>query len=193
MSEYTIAQINNVYHVVHMNTGYFSAFTPNVLGDTPTLGNCDTVTSCAHKHSYSNQEEGNTPMTTYNETPDQRRHLLSRLTEVYEEKLYDAKEFFRLEPVLPKNFSDAIERIKTGKFTLTKDRAKFLDGKKYFDAYDLTCIDWSDPSNPADEEGFEAAKEALEKDFTAAKDVVKILPVEEGLKAVQAMEAKTYH
>jgi len=82
----------------------------------------------------------------------------------------------------PKTASEAVERIKAGKYVLPNRNSD----------YGYRSIIWRDPSVVADKDGFLIAIEAKDKAKTAARDIVMTGTPADGLKAVQDFEAWTY-
>lgn len=89
-------------------------------------------------------------------------------------------------PHTPKEF---VDRILAGKFEL-KDKAK---DTHLYGSSPAPYITWRDPKVKVDQEGYDKAYKTLEEEFTKAKDIIVIKSPEEGLKALEKFESKTFH
>lgn len=117
-------------------------------------------------------------------------YLKGRLNDLFCDKECALPKAFGLEndhpPHTPKEF---VERILAGKFEL-KDKAKdtYLYGSS-----PSPYITWRDPKVKVDQEGYDKAYKTLQEEFTKAKDTIVIKSPEEGLKALEKFESKTFH
>ncbi len=112
----------------------------------------------------------------------QRDYLIDRLSQTRDEQYPELrKQFFMDEDPQPRTRKELAERIAAGKF-LISSLDKSPDTRIY-SAFDV--IEWRDPTKPADEKGFEAALEAREKAYQAAKDAIVINDPTTGLKTLQ--------
>lgn len=133
--------------------------------------------------------------TMYTETQTQRNYLETRLRNIYASKRTDLNKQFHIDRYVPSSFKEALEKIKTGKFSFDEKRLENLEddyGGEYFDLYCLvSLIDWD--LEPADKAGFKAAEKLLDKAYTDAKDQVTVASPEKGLEALKAFEGTTFH
>jgi hypothetical protein len=119
----------------------------------------------------------------------QRKYLTRRLDDIADQKSGDLYVFFKLDPVAsPRTFTEFVDKIKSGDITYEgKDK-----DMKHWSMYSLLdSIRWS--KDPADHEGYNAATKKLSDERTKVQDTISILSPEEGLKALQAFEAKKFH
>lgn len=119
----------------------------------------------------------------------QRKYLTRRLDDIADQKRGDLYVFFKLDPVAsPRTFTEFVDKIKSGDITYEgKDK-----DMKHWSMYSLLdSIRWS--KDPADHEGYNAATKKLSDERTKVQDTISILSPEEGLKALQAFEAKKFH
>lgn len=123
------------------------------------------------------------------ETVKQRDYLEARLYDIVDTKRDEMQTFFKIDPVpTPKTLREAIEKLKSGDFTVDDDR---LDRKQYH-VYDLFCdIRWT--KEKADRSGYEAALEKMYAARTKVMDSISILDPKEGLAALEAFEAQKFH
>lgn len=127
----------------------------------------------------------------YEREYEQQKYLKSRLANVIDEKKDQLAEQFLVEWTdFPKTPAEVKQRMADGKYTWDfgnlKDDATipcFETGLNYF-------FSWR--TQPADNKGYEAAIKQLHKDATAVKDHA-MFSYEAGIKALQDLEAKTYH
>lgn len=129
------------------------------------------------------------------ETQVQRDYLENRLTRMGVGKEAELMNAFHITDEYPKSLTEAVKRIREGAFKLITDeemKARVKYDGDYFNNYTLaSIIDWR--TQEADKEGFDAAKAELKKASKEVLDVIKIMPVEQGLEALKAFEAKTFH
>lgn len=121
---------------------------------------------------------------------DQRNHLKRRLDSVLTTKKEALREKFKMDNLYPKTADELKERLANGKYTLNKTYLRTDDdgNLRYPPQYYLTNIlEFTNPDR--DEAGYDAAKALLDKVFTAAKDNIIVLPLTDGLKALQDFEA----
>lgn len=92
----------------------------------------------------------------------------------------------------PKTYKELIETIKNGKFKLDEKKTKLIDeaiedGDRWYVNGPFDGIIWDGPQ--PDHDGYSAANEALESQFTKVVDAINILDPKDGLAALQAFEA----
>lgn len=122
------------------------------------------------------------------ETQDQRKYLVSRLSDVYASKkdpLYAT--FGLVDDEAPLSATELAARLKDGKFTI-KTGEKY-ERPSYYHWTDM--IVWRAPDRKADRDGYEAAKADLKKKYQEALDIIKIDEPKAGLEAIKALEAWT--
>ena len=133
------------------------------------------------------------PMTADDTEKKQRRYLKERLYEIYSDKKEDARDKFLInEPKGPITLDDFLDRIKNGKFTINDDLKKKLNDPKraWADPHDITCaIRWRTEDQQPDQDGYDAWKEEFRKKKQATLDIIEVMPVADGLKALQDFEA----
>ena len=121
----------------------------------------------------------------------QRRHLNDRLYGIVENKIAKLRvEFHLSDDEAPKTPSEYLKRIADGKFTVPTDE----DWKRCrwnFDGY--YGIRFRDPKAEADQDGFDAATEALYSARQKVEDEIAILEPAQALKSVQEFETATFH
>lgn len=124
-----------------------------------------------------NKEEGKIPMKT--ETETQRDYLAYRLNDVFYKLEDDLYTQFHLRVNPPKNFEEAVERIKAGEYTIK-------DGDKKRGTYGnpFAYMNWRKPGEEEDRAGFDEAMKALYKAKQEANDKVKIVDPKEGLEVL---------
>lgn len=168
---------------------------------------CKTCKSIRLANSKADQEEGNKPMR--NETNidvrfdgpsavdrEKRGYLGDRLFQVYRKHFADMETKFGLvDDKPPRSPKELFERLTSGRFVVTDNQFEITDkdDAKNFSGYDPVAehIRWRDPSVKEDREGFKAAEKVLEQAQIKARDQIKILSPEEGLKALQEFESFT--
>lgn len=148
------------------------------------------------------EEKGNKPMryetnaiatvaAAKTDVSTQRDYLTRRLELVRYSKGCEFQKLFNLYvDNTPKTYAQLIEAIKDNKYTLDTERTEKVDKRAKREGYynsPMEGIIWDGPK--ADHDGYEQAMNDLEKEMTAAKDTIMILTPEDGLKAVQALEA----
>lgn len=109
---------------------------------------------------------------------DQRRALLNTAYDVFNSKKTDAKrQFGLLGDDTPETITEAVKRIADGRFVIPE---------QYKDNYaSMSYIQWRDPSVKADKDGYAKAKAELTKEYEALKLRLSIIPVADGLTAVE--------
>lgn len=141
-------------------------------------------------------------MSTKSDVAIQRDYLMSRLNELdssvrygkMRQKLRDA--FFLDVNNTPKTSAALIEAITSGKFKVDERKAKLQaagddydeDTDEYFGG-PLGAITWDGPT--PDRTGFDAALETLKAQLKTAQDTIIVKSPDEGLAAIQALEAWT--
>lgn len=120
-----------------------------------------------------------------------RSYLVDRLQQISNEKTSELRKTFRIDaPEAPKTLTEALERIAAGKFTKP---AKEEDeaAAKTWDYRWYRQLDWR--TEPADKDGYAKATDALTEARREARDIIKVLPEKDGLEALNAFKAKTFH
>jgi len=123
-----------------------------------------------------------------------REYLTSRIQNVqYEKSSGDLRKAFYLDDdQAPATAKEALERIAAGKFVApTEEQEKVMKEQYGYRWY--SHLTWRDPSKPADRDGYRKAVEALEEAATEARDVIKTGTEKEGLEALKAFQAQTFH
>lgn len=134
-----------------------------------------------------NQEKESEMYTDKDIETRQRDHMLRRAEKVCYAKEADAAKTFHLtNDDYPQTFVELKARIEAGKYVLDEKQ----DAMKYGP---LSAVTWRDPATPEDRPGFEAWQVLLKKSYVNTKDQIIVLPVTDGLKALQAFEAETIH
>lgn len=130
-------------------------------------------------------------------------YLLNRLRDALYPKYSSVDKVFKFgETNVPKTLTELMDRLKKGDYKLDKDGEKRLkrealdseygdiDDDFYFQSAFTNYLDWQ--TEPFDQEGWEAARQAVSDAYDAAKDVVMVSSAEDGLKALQAFEATKF-
>lgn len=120
----------------------------------------------------------------------QRLHLRDRARETKWSKEIELRKAFNIDPVAsPVTLDDLIDRLSKGKFVFA-DKYKT---REFYSADELVRkIDWRDPAQPADTEGFNKAMTALNTEYQTLKDTIIIEDPKVGLEAYRAFEAKIF-
>jgi hypothetical protein len=84
----------------------------------------------------------------------------------------------------PRDFEEFFKRLKDGRFVLD---TKYRTGTRYWRDY----IRWRDPDLKEDHKGYDAAKEAYAKAEQQAMHIITVKHPDEGLEALQKLEAWT--
>lgn len=117
------------------------------------------------------------------ETPKQRRYLMNRVYDVYSTKRAELEKKFNINDIYPQSPEELAQLIKDGHFYI-----KGLDTPKaerrYFDMYSALRF----RKAPADQEGFEKAKDELKAARQVAEDAIAILPIEDAFTAFKTFE-----
>lgn len=124
------------------------------------------------------------------ETPDQRKHLHQRAYRSKLQKNYDLRQAFKMDGApQPKTLTEAIERLKAGRFDfeIDLDAEDDVKWRRYF----FEMLIWRD--EPADKEGFQKALNALDAAYQTLEDEITINDPLEALTALREFEAKTFH
>lgn len=125
----------------------------------------------------------------YEREYEQHKYLKSRLADVVDDKREELREQFLIEWTdYPKTPAEFKQRVADGKFTWEFGNLKEDAELGYHGIGEW--FSWR--TQPADEKGYDVATEQLDKDATAVKDQA-MLSYEDGLRALQQLEAKTYH
>lgn len=114
-----------------------------------------------------------------------RHYLRGRVGDIRSDFDDEARKAYGLEDMdAPATPTELVKRIQDGLFVIedsNKDRHSY--------GYAASYITWRDPKVKKDTEGFEVAIEKFEKLQTKTLDAINILTPEEGLKAVEKLEA----
>jgi hypothetical protein len=121
---------------------------------------------------------------------DQRNHLKRRLDNVQREHYSVARKAYHMKGL------DVTGLTKDEALALITSSIKLRDGafnsegkvSPYYDVF--SAFELIDAK--MDQKGFDAAIKAIDTAYTAAKDTILVLPLAEGLKALQAYEAATF-
>lgn len=154
---------------------------------THSLADCKPAPATASKLSWKNKKDEN-PMTNYAAATvvtadsiekDQRYALTSALYSAFRTKVDAAKKQFGLTgDGTPETLKEMIQRIQDGKFVLPE---------KYEDQYaSASYIEWRDPAIKQDKDGYKAARKELDAEHQALNLKLAIIPVADGLAAVEA-------
>ena len=124
----------------------------------------------------------------YTEADSQRKFLLGRLEDAYYASRDALRKTFNIDDMdAPKTPKELAARLAAGLFVI-----KYLDKEpeKSF-GYHLAgeYIQWRDPSKPADQAGFDAAKKLLKAARDDAELAIKCQAVADGLAALKAFKA----
>lgn len=131
--------------------------------------------------------------TMYSEIESQRNYLETRLRNIKHDHDAKLRKDFNIEPQFPSTLKEALERLNSGVVKYpTKERLEEqgydFEGGYYGFVFDM--VDWGYPK--ADNEGYGKATKEMENAFTATRDTIRVLPLEEGLKALREFENKTF-
>lgn len=117
-----------------------------------------------------------------------RDYLYGRLSMIEEKQYVDARRRFGLlDDEYPDKVEDLIKRIQDGKFVIRKG---YENARVY--AWE-EAIRFRDPAKAEDQAGYDLVEQQIDKDARDVRDTVTIADPVEGLAAVKAFEAKTYH
>lgn len=117
-----------------------------------------------------------------------REYLSERLEGLQYTRRNDERKYFGLtDDDFPKDMEEFVKRIQDGKFVLPE---KYKD-RSVYNAADH--IRWRDPAKKEDKAGFEAAADRIDKAENEARDIIWTLTEKDGLEALRAFEAKTFH
>ena len=127
------------------------------------------------------------------------QYLASRLREIQRRKRFDAESTFNLYVrTSPRTFVEMIDWIKNGKFEIDKRAQRTYNAALEDADGDASKIEWyyeSDyginwtgaPKN--DYAGYEAFIKLMNAEAQKVKDIINVMPAEQGLAALQAFEA----
>lgn len=140
------------------------------------------------------EEEREETMNT--EVRDQRYHLNNRLNNLVCTHDRALQKAFHINNTRPATFKEAVEKLRTGKFSLDEKYISrvFDDYGEDFDAETLlilNAIDWD--MEPANKEGYKTAHAEMEKASRIVYDDIAILEPEKALASLREFEAKTFH
>lgn len=122
----------------------------------------------------------------------QRQHLQSRLRDVREAHSSAMRDKYNMNPVRsPKTLEELTAALAKGHYTLNKDMFT-ADGRFTGWTSSRDAIIWTNPDKPEDKAGYDAAKALLGKAYTAAKDVIIVKSLDDGLKALNDFETATF-
>lgn len=128
------------------------------------------------------------------DTTISKNYLVDRLDAVrYEHDAKFRKEFHIDAPQGPKTLTEALELIKAGKFTAPTKEVDDAKAKTAWDYRWYRQIDWRDPSEAKDQDGYDKATEAMDKARRDTRDAIMALTPKEGLDALNAFKAMTFH
>ena len=119
----------------------------------------------------------------------QRSYLHTRLYDVECAKSNELRNFFKLDPVKgPTTIKELIQKIKDGDFSYDEKKAEY---DHYNTEGVVRTIRWT--KDAADQAGYKKAMEVFNKVKQETQDTIAIASPEEGLKALRAFEAQTFH
>lgn len=129
------------------------------------------------------------------ETADkQRDYLIDRLYSTASEKKDEARKAFNIENMAaPEDAIELVKRIKDGLYVVDEDAIKSAKKDRWFYAGPFFGLKWRDPAKPADEDGYEKTRDAINAAEQKAQDEIKIFSPEKGLETLRAFEAATFH
>lgn len=124
----------------------------------------------------------------------ERKYLTNRLAGVSREKDAYAYEYYNIgyRPT-PKTGKELKDWLASGRVVVD---AKLDDDLKFdrdWGSSPLNYLVFVDPDKKVDHDGYEKETQVIAKDYTKAKDVISLLSTEQGLTALEAFEARTYH
>lgn len=162
-----------------------------VFGNTCSLADCETAPASKVNPWGCKTKKEEIPMSAYSSATivtegsiekDQRRALSSALYTAFRVKVAAAKKQFGLTgDEYPETMTDFIARIVAGKFVIDT---------KYEDCFpSASYITWKDPSVVVDKAGYKAARAQLNADHNDLELKLMIIPVTDGLTAVEAYKA----
>ena len=115
-----------------------------------------------------------------------KNYLLGRLSDIETKKDHElSKKYNMYEDPRPDSAEELVERIKSGKFSITPRPEK---GRKY-DYSPMDRIVWRDPAAVKDEESYEKARDVLDLLKTKAQDQIWVGDDVTGLKALEEFAA----
>jgi hypothetical protein len=120
-----------------------------------------------------------------------RNYLHERANEVYGAKDLELRSHFHLSDDPPPNtWEEFVSRIKDGKVTVDEKYAK----KRVWYWTDMTSfVRFRDPKAVEDTEGYEKAHKHLQEYLTGVVDTIVVKTPEDGLRALNKFEEKTFH
>lgn len=155
-----------------------------------TLQPCDPYpVGCSSAPNKCAQKEREDAMPEYNMEVDQRNHLKRRLDTAKNKQLETLHTTYHMETIRPKNKDEILAAFKNSTLVLNEDYFK-ADGTLETWTNWQSAVSLADPAR--DEAGYKTAKAALDTAFTTAKDTVIVMPLADGLAALQKFEAATF-
>jgi hypothetical protein len=131
---------------------------------------------------------------TQDPTDKARNRLLERAGQASYEKRDEMRKAFNLIPdAEPETLKDFIQRIKDGKFVTDLTEKEQAERTFWNTERMLEEIEWRDPARVEDQEGFDAANVLLTKALNDVSDEIIVKTPEQGLEALRAFQAKTFH
>jgi hypothetical protein len=138
---------------------------------------------------------------TMSDNYEQRRYLETRLTSAHREHAGELEKHFNIYGGYPKTLNEAVDLIKAGKFEINQKKVDAYNNSMGcfddepnaygYDNYSFAETIKFDVPQP-DKEGFKAAEKLLGKAYTDAKDQIKVLDIEAGLKALKDFESSDF-
>ncbi len=141
--------------------------------------------SVMEKNMYDCDDDCCTPKS---DTARAKSYLAERLFEEQDQKVHEARKHFGLaDDNAPADIGEFVKRIQDGKFVVPE---KYKEKNWY---YANEFIRWRDPAKVEDNDGMTAARKMIEDAATETRDTIKVLPETDGLAALRAFKAKTFH
>lgn len=121
-------------------------------------------------------------------------YLSSRLYDEYRLKDKELEKAYHIhDDEMPATVKEAVERIKSGKFTPPDEKLDEEKSKESWNYRWYQHLTWRDPAFPKDKDGYEKAEKVLLAARNETSDIIKVLSEEKGLEALNAFKAKTFH
>ena len=142
----------------------------------------------------SNQKEEKETNMSYDMTPaalekTQREYLERRLDEVRWEKRSDLRDAFGQNGLKIETKAELEKAIKS--YLVIREDAFDKEGKLKPFEYWADAYSFENPDK--DDAGYELASKTMETEYQTRKDMIKVLPLDKGLEALQDFESQTFH
>lgn len=155
------------------------------------LGYCYDIPPQEQKEPEMNYVSASAVQVAANPEKEQRYYLSTRLSDItyFKAKNLLVKYGLRGEDS-PRNAYETVARIKAGMYVIDEE----IDSEEGLCLQSpLYGLEWRDPAIKKDREGYEKARDQLDKDRKAVQDIIQIKSLDEGLTAVQEFEKATLH